>query len=316
LSQEKEESELMSSPVPDDGLQEPQALLAVDDDPAILTLLGEFWERLGYQYRTAPDGEAAVALLEQAPSTIVVTDLLMPRMGGMELIRMVRQRWPDTDLLVMTGYARNFSYTDVIRAGASDFIQKPFELDELEAKLKRIIRERALRALLRRLAVRDALTDLYNRRFFEHKLEEEAERASRQNYLLFLVMLDVDNFKDLNDTVGHQAGDEILKRLAFVLQNSTRHHVDTCFRFGGDEFAVIIPQATPEQAEQISERIRRNYLLEDRGKTTVSVGVSVFHRTGRHLREDINALVREADTAMYAAKKAGGNRVVVHGRQP
>lgn len=298
-------------PAEEDLYQETQRLLVVDDDPAILKLLGEFFDRLGYEYRIASDGLEALELLGQAPSTIIVTDLLMPKMDGMELIRRVKVRWPDTDLMVMTGYARNFSYTDVIRAGASDFIQKPFNLDELEAKFNRIIRERGLRALLRRLSIRDPLTDLYNRRFFQQRLEEETERASRQNYLLFLVMLDLDGFKALNDTRGHQAGDEVLRRLADVLRRSTRSFVDSAFRYGGDEFAVIIPQAGVEQAGQIAERIRRNFLEEDVGGTTLSVGVSCFVRSGSKLSDDINRLVREADAAMYAAKKAGGNRVVM-----
>jgi two-component system cell cycle response regulator len=298
-------------PAEEDLYQETQRLLVVDDDSAIVKLLGEFFDRLGYQYRTASDGLEALLLLEQAASTIVVTDLLMPKMDGMELIRRVKLRWPDTDLMVMTGYARNFSYTDVIRAGASDFIQKPFNLDELEAKFNRIIRERGLRALLKRLSIRDPLTDLYNRRFFQQRLEEETERASRQNYLLFLVMLDLDGFKALNDNKGHQAGDDVLRRLADVLRRSTRSFVDSSFRYGGDEFAVIIPQAGVEQASQIAERIRRNFLEEDVGGTTLSLGVCCFVRTGARLLEDINRLVREADAAMYAAKKAGGNRVVI-----
>jgi two-component system cell cycle response regulator len=298
-------------PSGEDLHQETQRLLVVDDDPAILKFLCEFFDRLGYQYRTACDGVAALALLEQASSTIVVTDLLMPKMDGMELIRRVKLRWPDTDLMVMTGDVRNFSYIDVIRAGASDFIQKPFNLDELEAKFNRIIRERGLRALLKRLSVRDPLTDLYNRRFFEQRLEEETERASRQSYFLFLVVLDLDGFKALNDNRGHQAGDDVLRRLADVMRRSTRSFVDTAFRCGGDEFAVIIPQAGVEQAGQIAERIRQNFLEEDVGGTTLSLGVSCFVRTGARLRDDINRLVREADAAMYAAKRAGGNRVVM-----
>ncbi len=293
---------------------ESQRLLIVDDDPTILSLLEEFCTRLGFSYRSAGDGEEALSLLEQAPCTILITDLVMPKVDGMTLMKKVKEVWPDTDILVMTGYSREFSYTDVIRAGASDFIKKPFNLDELEAKLNRIIRERALRTMLKRLSIRDPLTDLYNRRFFEQRLEEEAERANRQDYSLFLLMIDLDNFKEVNDTQGHIEGDRILKVLAEVLTNSTRHHVDTPFRYGGDEFAVIIPQATESQVEQIAERIRKNYQHSDNiGNTTVSVGVSRFENTSQKLRENLNRLIHQADDAMYIAKKTGGNRVVVYG---
>ncbi len=292
--------------------QETQRILVVDDDPAIVKLLEEFMGRIGHQHRSASNGLDAMSLLEKDLSTIVITDLLMPKMDGMELIRTIKKQWPEIDVIVVTGYSRNFNYTDVIKAGASDFIQKPFNLNELEAKLNRIIRERGLRALLKRLSVRDILTDLCNRRFFDERLKQEAERATRQSYPLFLVMIDLDNFKRLNDTLGHQAGDEVLKCLANILKNSTRHHVDTPFRYGGDEFAIIIPQADAEQAEQIAERIRRNYLKENREGTTLSLGLSRFKRTRMRLGDDLNVFIRTADDAMYSAKKAGGNKLVIH----
>ncbi len=295
-------------------LIESQRLLIVDDDPTILALLKEFCTRLGYRYRSAADGKEAMSLLEQAPCTILVTDLIMPRLDGMSLMKKVKKKWPNTDILVMTGYGREFTYTDVIGAGASDFIKKPFNLDEFEAKLNRIIRERALRSMLRRLSVRDPLTDLYNRRFFEQRLEEEAERASRQNYPLFLLMIDLDNFKEVNDTLGHTEGDKVLKVMAGVLTSSTRHHVDTPFRYGGDEFTVIVPQATDDQVEQIAERIRKKYHgLSNVAGTSLSIGIAKFENTSEKLRDKLNRLVHQADDAMYAAKKTGGNRVVVHG---
>ena len=293
--------------------QEFQRLLIVDDDPIILNLLTDFFSRLDYKYRRARDGVEAVSLLEQASSTIVITDLLMPRMNGMQLISEIKKRWPDTDIIVITGYGREFSYTDVIKAGASDFIRKPFDLNELEAKLNRIIKERRLRALLKRSSIRDGLTDLYNRRFFDQKLEEESERASRQKYPLYLIMLDLDNFKELNDTLGHQIGDKVLQNLADILKKSIRHNVDTPFRYGGDEFVLITPHASIEQARQIAERIRHNYLdNKERGKTTLSLGISCFKRTQPRLSEDIKAFIHRADDAMYAAKKAGGNRTVIY----
>ncbi|WP_309474780.1 GGDEF domain-containing response regulator [Dissulfurirhabdus thermomarina] len=291
---------------------EPQHILVVDDDVTIVRLLGEFLSGLGYSHATAADGREALERHEEAPATIIVTDLVMPRMDGMELIREVRARGDDTDIIVMTGYGRDFRYTDVIRAGASDFINKPFNLDELEAKLDRIIRERNLRAQLRRLSIHDALTDLYNRRHFETRLEEEAQRAIRQSYPLYLLMVDVDRFKDYNDRLGHQAGDEVLRRLARVLEQSTRRHVDNAFRYGGDEFAVIVPQASLEQAAQIAERIRRTYLEEGLAPTTLSIGVARLQENGEQdVRERLRRLVRCADEAMYAAKHAGGDRVVV-----
>ncbi|MEF3168501.1 MAG: diguanylate cyclase [Deltaproteobacteria bacterium] len=302
------------TPLEDNSSVDSPRLLLVDDDASILTLLSEFVEGMGYPYSTASDGVEAMEAMERQPATVVITDLLMPRMDGMDLLKRIKSRWPDTDVIVITGHTREFRYTDVVREGASDFLQKPFSLDEFEAKLLRVLREHALRTMLRRLAVRDPLTDLYNRRFFEERIEEEAERAGRQGYPLFLILVDIDQFKEVNDTHGHHEGDRILKVLADVLIKSTRRHVDTPFRFGGDEFAVLVPQATERQACQIAERIRQNYEAGDVRGTTLSLGVAGFVRTQAPIRQDIDILIRNADDSLYAAKRAGGNCVLVNGR--
>jgi diguanylate cyclase (GGDEF)-like protein len=294
--------------------REQNHILVADDDKAILRLLEDFLGEIGLPHRLASDGLQAMSLMEDGPATIIITDLLMPNMDGMELISEVKTRWPDTDIIVMTGFTRDFSYTDVIKAGASDFIQKPFSLDELEAKLLRLIKERELRHRLEQLSLTDSLTNLYNRRFFNQRLEEEAERASRQGYDLYLAIVDIDNFKELNDQKGHNSGDRVLAGLGGVLKNSIRNYVDTPCRIGGDEFAVILPQVDDGQAQSIAERIRRNYIgYRDRGETTLSIGVARFKKISENLREDVDRLVREADDTMYAAKKTGGNRVVVRG---
>ncbi len=315
MTERTESSPEKNRSLDDNGPLEPQRILIVDDDPSIRSLLAQFMTHLGYQFRAARDGIEALEMLERAPSTIIITDLRMPRLDGIQLIKRVKKKWADTDIIVITGYSRKFSYTDVIRAGASDFVQKPFNLDEIEAKLNRIIRERNLRARLTRLSVRDCLTDLYNRRFFDQRIKEEIERATRQCYPLFLIMLDLDNFKHINDMKGHRAGDEILKILARVLKKSTRNYVDTVFRYGGDEFAIIIPQATLEQAELIAERVRRNYLQEKVDGTSLSIGVASFNKEEVGQVDLVNTLVQRADDAMYAAKKTGGNKVIVYTRQ-
>ncbi len=303
----------LDMPLAGDTLED-QKILIVDDDRAIIFLLKEFLEGLNVELHMAADGVEALSVLEKNEVSIVITDLLMPRLGGMELTKRIKETWPDIDVLVMTGYGKEFSYTDVIRAGASDFIQKPFHLNELEAKLNRIVRERAMRHQLKMLSVKDPLTALYNRRFFEQRIEEEIERACRQRYPLYFFMVDLDNFKELNDTLGHQRGDEVLKLLARILTASTRRFVDTVFRYGGDEFVVIVPQANYQQALTIAERIRSNYFASDeRQGTTLSIGVACFScYECDGIRRDIHKLIRNADDAMYEAKKLGGNRVFAH----
>lgn len=301
---------------------EPQQLLIVDDDPAILSLLKDFFSSYGYPFRMAQNGADALKLLEQFDATIIITDLLMPNMDGMELIHEVKKKYPEIDIIVVTGFTRQYRYTDVIKAGATDFIQKPFNLDELEAKLNRVIRERQLRAKLRHMTVRDTLTNLFNRRYFDIKLYAEVERATRQHYPLYLCMLDLDRFKAVNDIYGHQVGDELLKEIGRVLENTTRRNVDMPCRIGGDEFAIIIPHATHEQAIAIAERISNAFykLGEKRYNTTLSIGLAslasvesqiVTSESKNKIMQLMDGLIRAADNALYAAKRSGGERIVV-----
>ncbi len=291
---------------------EKQKILIVDDDPSILELLNQLFQRKGFECKTAENGKKALEQLDTSPFTIVVTDLIMPQIDGLELLKIIKESWPETDVIVMTGYTKNFTYTDVIRAGASDFVHKPFTLDEIEAKIQRLIKERQLRHTLKRLSVRDGLTDLYNRRFFDHKLKEEVIRARRQRYPLYLLLIDIDKFKEVNDREGHQEGDKVLVCLAETLKHSTRDHVDMLFRFGGDEFAVIIPYAKEDQAVAIAERIRSNFDKNVSTMATLSMGLSRLDEAIENPEKAVNKLFSLADEALYSAKKAGGNELVVH----
>ncbi len=296
--------------------KEQQRIVIVDDEAAIRNLMAQYFSRLKIDHRIASNGIEALKIVEGFPATLLITDLIMPEMDGFELMRKARELNKDMDVIVMTGYSKNFTYTDVIRAGASDFIQKPFPLDELEAKVNRIFRERELRYQLHRLSIKDSLTDLYNRRCFDEKIREEAIRAVRQNYPLFLIMLDLDNFKEINDRKGHQAGDRVLQHVANTIRKSTREHVDICFRFGGDEFAVLIPYATQEQAAAIAERIRTNLLNRKGDRVTASIGLASLQISEpQQLEEGVDDLIRKADSALYMAKELGGNQLVIKDRE-
>lgn len=287
-------------------------ILLVDDDPFVLKMLKVSMEALGHPFDTASDGEEAMDKLKQSEFTLVLTDLTMPRCDGMQLLKHIKEEYPRIEVIVITGHAEIHGYTDVVRAGASDFITKPFGMDELEAKISRVIREQTLIRKLEHLSMCDMLTDLYNRRCFEMKLHEEIPRAHRQGYPVFLALLDVDRFKEYNDQHGHQAGDRVLQDIGRILVQCTRENVDWCFRFGGDEFAIIIPYATAVQAVQIADRILERYSHESRyASTSLSVGLAQFLKhPGSSWPEDIAELVTRADKALYSGKEQGGNRVI------
>ena len=286
-------------------------ILLVDDDPAVLEILGDFIAVFGFEYDTAKDGLEAVERLKQSTFHIVLTDMMMPNMDGMELLHHIHYNYPEIKVMVITGYDRTFTYTDVINAGASDFISKPFNSDELEAKINRLIREIELMRQLEHLSISDGLTGLYNRRHFDNKIIEEARRANRQKHDLYLALLDVDNLKELNDKYGHPAGDKLLATVGAILKSCIREDVDGPFRYGGDEFCVILSQVSQKQACMTTERILEKFNDKKLPLTGLSIGLAKFIRNkDKKLPEDIAMLVKRADNALYKAKNTGRNRVV------
>ena len=217
-------------------------ILVVDDDELVRKTLSVLISSLGYQCHVGADGLEAVEVLKSTKVDLVLSDIIMPNMDGIELLKYIIRYYPDTDVIIATGYSERTSYADVIKAGAIDFIKKPIDQAELEAKLARALRERNMIRKLEELSMCDALTSLLNRRAFDLRFSREVERAHRQNYPLFLAMIDVDNFKEYNDTHGHDAGDKVLMALSDIMREGTRNSVDLCFRLGGDEFAVLLPQ--------------------------------------------------------------------------
>jgi len=286
-------------------------ILLVDDDPAVLEILGDFIAVFGFEYETVKDGLEAVERLKQSTFHIVLTDMMMPNMDGMELLHHIHYNYPEIKVMVITGYDRTFTYTDVINAGASDFISKPFNSDELEAKINRLIREIELMRQLEHLSISDGLTGLYNRRHFDNKIIEEARRANRQKHDLYLALLDVDNLKELNDKYGHPAGDKLLATVGAILKSCIREDVDWPFRYGGDEFCVILSQVSQKQACMTTERILEKFNEKKLPLTGLSIGLAKFIRNkDKKLPEDIAMLVKRADNALYKAKNTGRNRVV------
>ena len=287
-------------------------MLLVDDDKSIREILAGLIAIFGHDYETAKDGVEAIAKLKQKTFHVVLTDMIMPNIDGMELLKYINANYPKIKVMVVTGYERTFSYTDVIKAGASDFISKPFNTDELEAKINRLVREIELVSQLELLSISDGLTGLYNRRYFDSKIFEEARRAHRQNHDLFLVVLDVDNLKEVNDKYGHLAGDKLLKEVGDTIRHCIRKNVDWPFRYGGDEFCVILTQVTREQAAITSDRFIQNFNNKKLPLTGLSIGLAQFIRTPEgNWTEDIADLIKRADIALYKAKQTGRNRVVL-----
>jgi two-component system cell cycle response regulator len=286
-------------------------ILIVDDDDLVRMTLSLLVENLGYHCLVAGDGAEALTVLKSTIVDLVLTDVVMPGMSGLELLAAIRGKYKNTDVIVATGYSEKANYAEVIKAGAIDFIKKPIDQAELEAKLARAIRERSMLKELEELSRQDPLTQLNNRRSFDERFSYELERASRQRYPLMLAIIDVDNFKDYNDRFGHQKGDKVLIGLADILRDCTRTSVDMTFRLGGDEFAVLLPQATADQGTEILQRILLSFVERNYATTTLSIGFVSCVRDRNVNKKDAEEKIKErADQAMYEAKARGKNCVV------
>ena len=272
-----------------------ELILIVDDDPFLRETLEKLLEVVGIFSHSASNGDEALEMLEKNHYTMILTDMKMPGIDGMDLIKMICETH-DASVIAMTGYSEGYTYIDVINAGASDFIKKPFGIEELEAKIRRIITERNLRKELNRLSITDSLTELFNQRHFYFHLNEEIKRAKRQRNSLALILLDLNDFKIYNDKNGHLAGDEVLREAGEIIRSCIRDSVDSGYRYGGDEFAVILIDADMGIAKEIGSRIETAFVKKN--KVTVSVGYSIYSED-----MDVKELIDIADKELYKTKQ-------------
>ena len=270
-------------------------LLVVDDEIEVGKVVTELLSSLGFNADSENNGNNALQTIKNGKYTFLITDINMPELNGIELIKKVREEKVDISIIAMTGYDKDYAYMDVINAGANDFITKPFKIDEIEAKISRILIEKRIRDELAKLSITDNLTGLFNQRHFHNKLKEEVNRANRQNHPLSLILLDLDKFKEYNDTYGHLEGDRMLAESGKIILSNIRENVDIAFRYGGDEFAVILVEADKEIVLNTSERIKKGF--EESDGVTASVGFATYKN-----EMDVNDLIALVDKDLYKSK--------------
>lgn len=284
-------------------------VLIVDDEEMICTLFAEILTHYGYQTVTETDGRKILERLWQERFDVVLLDLIMPGINGVDLLRQLRQSFEDLPIVIVTGHGSIETAVESIQAGASEFVTKPVEASVLDIRIQKAIEY----VHTKRLANTDGLTGLYNYRSFQERLDQEVERAQRYHRPLSLIMVDIDYFKAYNDTHGHLGGDSVLAAVAQALQQTSRTS-DIVARYGGEEFVLVLPETDVIKAEVLGHRLREQ--IEKRifpgeeqlpGKTlTISVGVTSY------LPPDTKeALIQKADMALYQAKREGRNRVVI-----
>ena len=281
---------------------EQRVILVVDDDKMMRGVLAEILRNYGYGVQIAGDGTEALAELQARRPDLVITDLIMPQMSGLDLIRAARRLYPDLDFVVITASNSVDIAVETMKAGAADYIVKPFHLEQIRIVVARTLEMRRLREQAKKadfyktLAERDGLTGLLNYRSFQEVLRQELQRSLRYERHVSLLMVDVDKFKDLNDTLGHLSGDRALQQLAQLLDENCREP-DYCCRYGGEEFVIVVPETDKAGALRLAERVReavetRKFLEEESSppaRLTVSVGVSTRPEDGVSAIELIEA---------------------------
>ena len=309
-------------------------ILVVDDEAPIRTMVSQVLVAEGYEVVEAASAEDALKVFGEKHCPLVISDIRMGGMSGLELLDEVKRLRPQTLVVIMSAYVSIDSAIAALKAGAYDYLIKPFEDLELIVSVVRramenitLIKERnslvvhlkksnkALKELSRRfrdLAIRDGLTGLYNHGYLLDALAGEVARAMRYDRHLSVIFLDVDHFKQFNDQFGHQRGDMVLKQVSQILKDEIRK-TDIAARYGGEEFVLILPETSKQDAFVVAEKVRKAVQesiandVADEGPTTVTIsaGVASYMEDGT----DATELIAKADAAVYTAKNDGRNAV-------
>jgi two-component system cell cycle response regulator len=305
--------------------ENPLTILVADDEPVNRALIQRRLEREGYRVLTAQNGSEAVEKTRDALPDLVILDVMMPEMDGMDACRLIKEDEKTRDIPIIFLSARDETEMKVsgLTLGANDYISKPFKAEELLARVRVAIRLKRERDKLRtsaeeatiraevaqERAMTDALTGLLNRYGLQHVLAREHAETRRYNRPLSCLMIDLDNFKTINDTYGHTIGDLALRQVAGILSEAVRGS-DTVFRYGGEEFLVLLPETDLEGAAALGEKIRATASSRPFGEgyhvfnLTLSAGASSLCDN-----ESGNDMIARADMALYQAKEQGRNRV-------
>ena len=291
-------------------------ILIADDDEVSRFKLEALLSKWGYEVISVEDGMLAWEALQQenAPR-LTILDWMMPGMDGSEICRQLRQsrKGAYVYVLLLTSKVGKEDIVAGMEAGADDYLGKPFDAQELKVRLRAGKRIVDLEEALRVQATHDALTGAWNHGAIIDMLELELARAEREGISTGAVLVDLDNFKRVNDTYGHLTGDAVLRESA---QRMTRvlRRPDVLGRYGGEEFLVVLPGCEEPDAQGLAERLRRciacDPVATSMGKVsfTISLGVTTI---GKGERMGVAEVLQRADEALYQAKREGRNRVVV-----
>ncbi|TAL33946.1 MAG: diguanylate cyclase [Spirochaetes bacterium] len=293
-------------------------IIVIDDEPSVRKLIKRLLERKGYSIDTAKSGEEGIAKILETEYDIVITDMLLPGMDGMAVLETIKEHSSSIDVVLITGFGSIESAVSFMKAGALDYITKPINSDHLEIVIQKAIERKELikaareRDLYFKMSLTDSLTGLFNHKYFQEQVQRMVLHARRKTHNLSIILIDIDDFKLVNDNFGHQTGDLVLQVISSSILKACRSH-DTVARYGGEEFGVILPETDADKAVAVAKRIQEtifaHHFKNVTYPVTVSIGVAVYPANGHEAAD----LIHNADVALYVSKRAGKNRYTLYG---
>jgi len=287
--------------------EERPIVVLADDDPSIRLMVRHVLESEDFDIVEASDGLEAIKAVEKHHPALILLDAVMPGIDGFTTCQQIKEKGhTDIPVMMITGLDDDASVERAYEVGAIDFITKPIKWAVLKHRVKSVVAKVIAERKVQLLAYRDTLTDLPNRLLFADRLEQAVIRSERSRTSMALMLIDIDDFKLVNDSFGHDAGDKLIKAVGHLISKSLRR-ADTIARLGGDEFAVIIegidsPDDAISIADNLTTILEHNVRLDDQETyTSASIGIAVYPDDGK----DARTLLKNADTAMFRAKENG-----------
>ncbi len=287
--------------------EERPIVVLADDDPSIRLMVRHVLESEDFDIVEASDGLEAIKAVEKHHPALILLDAVMPGIDGFTTCQQIKEKgFTDIPVMMITGLDDDASVERAYEVGAIDFITKPIKWAVLKHRVKSVVAKVIAERKVQLLAYRDTLTNLPNRLLFADRLEQAIVRSERSRTSMALMLVDIDDFKLVNDSFGHDAGDKLIKAVGDLIAKSLRR-ADTIARLGGDEFAVIIegidgPEDAISIADNLTTILEHNVRLDDQETyTSASIGIAVYPEDGK----DARTLLKNADTAMFRAKENG-----------
>lgn len=289
-------------------------ILVVDDNKLNLLLISQILEDEDYQVVTLENGKDIFDKCKTIKPDAILLDIMMPEIDGFEVCKLLKEYPETTDIpiIMVTAKTDGEDLREAFQLGAFDYIKKPIDELEVIARLNSALKFSDQQKQLATMAMKDGLTDLYNHKLIKELFEREYSKAVREDHSIAFLMIDIDHFKNVNDTYGHTAGDKVIREVAEILHKNARLS-DIVGRYGGEEFCMILPGVSDDSVQTICERIRETVekhtfeVSDDSIHITISIGVC--YKSPAH-SSSYEEMIIQADKALYQAKNSGRNRIV------